>query len=68
MKSKRLKSIIHDMQSNRDLKTMLDAWADLESRKMLDEAYQKKFSSSEVDEDGRNKLDSETDVSEKEES
>ena len=68
MKSKRLKSIIHDMQSNRDLKTMLDAWADPESRKMLDEAYQKKFSSSEVNEDGRNKLDSETDVSEKEES
>lgn len=56
------------MQSNQDLKTMLDAWADPESRKVLDEAYQKKFSSGKVDEDGRNKLDSETDVSEKEES
>ena len=68
MKSKRLKSIIHDMQANQDLKTMMDAWTDPESRKMLDEAYQKKFSSSEVYEDGRNKLDSETDVSEKEKS
>jgi hypothetical protein len=68
MKSKRLKGIIHDMQSNQDLKTMLDAWTDPESRKALDEAYQKKFSSGKVDEDGRNKLDSETDVSEKEES
>lgn len=68
MKSKRLKSIIHDMQANQDLKSMMNAWADPESRKMLDEAYQKKFSSSEVDEDGRNKLDSETDISEKEDS
>lgn len=68
MKSKRLKSIIHDMQENQDLKTMMDAWADPKSRKVLDEAYQKKFSSSEVNEDGRNKLDSEADISEKEES
>lgn len=68
MRSKRLKAKIQEMYSNQDLKAMMKAWSDSDSKKSLDEAYQQKFSSSEGDEDGRSELDTEADVSEKEES
>lgn len=70
MKNKKLKEKVQEMESNKDLSMLLNAWGNPDTKKRLDDAYTKKFESSNKEEviiDGEgSKLDSEGSVSKEE--